>query len=303
MTEWCQHRDEALTSVRQGENTEFVEYLLPVGDCREQPIQIVLINPLWEECDDLEEITGIGSESLKHRRRERQLDRGCEAPPVVCLEHVCPMLLPFSDQPTGVPLVVMGDRCKQGDRQWMEVELLQDVVDWIRSIAVDVDAVERLACGLHRQGRNVDPLTVGREGGDPGSDAKADVAQLAELLDHRIYLLRARSLRIEYRFRIVEDDEHILGGQEWSKGIKIFWVFDPCPDGLGESTEKVGERRGEFVAADEPAILAKSPLDAIIVEDGQSNGCLANSTGTNESDWLEVFCRADDLLDQLVASK
>ena len=129
---------------------------------------------------------------------------------MVCLKHVRPTPIPFSDQPIGVPLVVMGNRGEQVDRQWMEVELLQDVVDQIRSTVMDVDAVERLACGLHRQGRNVDPLAVGRESGDPGSDAEADVAQLAELLDHSTYLLCVRSLRIEYRFRIVEDDEHIL---------------------------------------------------------------------------------------------
>ena len=65
-----------------------------VGNRGKQPIKIVLVNPLREERDDLEEMTGIGTESLKHRRRKRQLDRGCEAPPVVCLEHVCSVLIP-----------------------------------------------------------------------------------------------------------------------------------------------------------------------------------------------------------------
>ena len=62
-----------------------------VGNRGKQPIKIVLVNPLREERDDLEEMTG--AESLKHRRRKRQLDRGCEAPPMVCLEHVCSMLI------------------------------------------------------------------------------------------------------------------------------------------------------------------------------------------------------------------
>jgi len=44
------------------------------------------------------------------------------------------------------------------------------------------------------------------------SYTKADVVQLTQLLEHSINLLHARSLRIEYKFRVVEDDEHILRG-------------------------------------------------------------------------------------------
>ena len=58
----------------------------------------------------------------------------------------------------------------------------------------------------------------------------------------------------------------------------------------------MSERRGELVAADEPTVLAKSPLDATVVGDGQSNGRLADSTDADESDWLEAFCKADNLL-------
>ena len=65
----------------------------------------------------------------------------------------------------------------------------------------------------------------------------------------------------------------------------------------------MGERGGEFVATDEPAVMAKPLLDAIVVEDSQSEGGLANSAGTDEGDGCEVFCKVDDLLDQLVASK
>ena len=65
----------------------------------------------------------------------------------------------------------------------------------------------------------------------------------------------------------------------------------------------MGERGGEFVATDEPAVMAKPFLDAIVMEDSQSEGGLSNSAGTDESDGREVFCEADDLLDQLVASK
>ena len=59
----------------------------------------------------------------------------------------------------------------------------------------------------------------------------------------------------------------------------------------------------ELVASDEPTIFAKPLLDAIVVKDGQSDGCLADSTCTNESDWSEVFRKPDDRLDQLSTSE
>lgn len=67
-------------------------------------------------------------------------------------------------------------------------------------------------------------------------------------------------------------------------------MFDACTDGGGEAVEEVSTRRGELVTTDEPTIVAKPFLDAIAVKDGQSDGCLANSTGTNESNRSEVFC-------------
>ena len=62
-------------------------------------------------------------------------------------------------------------------------------------------------------------------------------------------------------------------------------------------------RGGELVATDEPTVIAKSLLDPIVMENGQSGGCLANSTGTDESDWSEAFRETNNLLDQLVAPK
>ena len=60
---------------------------------------------------------------------------------------------------------------------------------------------------------------------------------------------------------------------------------------------------GELVATDEPTVVAESLPDAIIVEDGQGDRSLANPAGTDESDWSEMFCETNDLLDQVVASK
>ena len=66
-----------------------------------------------------------------------------------------------------------------------------------------------------------------------------------------------------------------------SQGGQVFGVFNPSADDLGESTEKVGARGRELVAADEPPVVTEPPLDPIIVEDGQDGGCLANSASAN----------------------
>ena len=63
------------------------------------------------------------------------------------------------------------------------------------------------------------------------------------------------------------------------------------------------ERGGEPVATDEPTVIAKTLLDAIVVEDNQGDARLANSASTDESDRSEVFCQTDDLLDQLTTSE
>ena len=62
-------------------------------------------------------------------------------------------------------------------------------------------------------------------------------------------------------------------------------------------------RGRELVATDESAVVAKPVPDAIVMEDGQCDGCLANPSNTNESDRCQVFCETDDLPDQLVTSE
>ena len=62
-------------------------------------------------------------------------------------------------------------------------------------------------------------------------------------------------------------------------------------------------RGAELVTTDKPAIVSKLLLDATMVEDGEGDRCLPDPPWTDESDWREVFCEADDLLDQLVAAE
>ena len=58
-----------------------------------------------------------------------------------------------------------------------------------------------------------------------------------------------------------------------------------------------------LIATDEPPLMAEPLLDPIVVEDSQSDGGLADSTWTYESNWSEALGQVDYLLDQPVASK
>ena len=40
-------------------------------------------------------------------------------------------------------------------------------------------------------------------------------------------------------------------------------------------------RGGEPITTDEPTVVAKPLFDAVVVEDGQDGGCLANSASAN----------------------
>ena len=62
-------------------------------------------------------------------------------------------------------------------------------------------------------------------------------------------------------------------------------------------------RRRELVATDEPTMVSKPLPDAVMVEDGQSDGRFPDPPCANESDWNEAFCETNNLLDQLLTSK
>ena len=58
-----------------------------------------------------------------------------------------------------------------------------------------------------------------------------------------------------------------------------------------------------MLAADESTVDRESLFDAIVMEDGQSDGRLPDPASTDESNGCQVFCQADDLVDQLAASE
>ena len=93
----------------------------------------------------------------------------------------------------------------------MKVKLAQDVVHEIGPFPTFVYPVEGIAGSLDRQCRYVDSLTIGRNGGDTGSDAKANVSELTQLLHHSIDCPGIRPLRIKDGLGIIEYYEDLLG--------------------------------------------------------------------------------------------
>jgi len=65
----------------------------------------------------------------------------------------------------------------------------------------------------------------------------------------------------------------------------------------------MGARSRKFVATNESTVVAKPPLDPIIVENRQGDGRLANPASADERDRSKVLDEIDYFLDQLVTSK
>ena len=88
-----------------------------------------------------------------------------------------------------------------------------------------------------------------------------------------------------------------------SEGSQVLGVFYACTNYLRKAAEKIGSGRRELIASDEPPVVTKQFLNAIVVEDGESDRRFANATGTDESDGIELFDKTNDRLDQLVATE
>jgi len=84
---------------------------------------------------------------------------------------------------------------------------------------------------------------------------------------------------------------------EERNGSKTLEVFNTYASDLGEPVEEMNMRGGELNATDEPTVVSELLFDSFVVEDGQSDGHLANSTGADESDWYEVLRKTNYLLD------
>ena len=128
----------------------------------------------------------------------------------MCMERIRSLYLPFLSQSVHVPPVVVRNGCEEGDRQRMEVELFQDIVDEVGPFDVLVYTVEGIVRSLCRQCWDVEGLAIRRDGGDTRCDTNADVAKLTELLDHIVDLPSVHSLRIENRLCIVKGYKQFL---------------------------------------------------------------------------------------------
>ena len=112
-----------------------------------------------------------------------------------------------------------------------------------------------------------------------------------------------RSLRVKNRLDIVEDYDHLFGGKDGPQGCHILRVFNPGAHDLRETGKEMRDRGREPVAADESTVNAKPFLDAIVVEEGEGNGCFSDPTCTNECDGFEILGQSDNLIDQLPTSE
>jgi len=198
--------------MRQGKNTELVKDTCSVRDGGKQPAEVVLINTLREEGDNFENRSGVRAEFLKRGGSQRKFNGCCQALVVVRPKYLRPAYVPLPGQSIVIPHVV---RCGGGEQCYgesVEIQPLEKVADNIRPPTVAVDAVEDIACRLHRQCGDYRPLAVSGDSCDPGSDAKTNVVEPAQLLHHGINLPSIRSLRVENRFGVVEDYNHLLGG-------------------------------------------------------------------------------------------
>jgi len=78
--------------------------------------------------------------------------------------------------------------------------------------------------------------------------------------------------------------------EETTRVLRVASLFDTYAGVLGEPVEEMGERCWELVASGKPAILAEPLLDAIVIEDSQSDGRFADPTSTDENGgWSETF--------------
>ena len=62
-------------------------------------------------------------------------------------------------------------------------------------------------------------------------------------------------------------------------------------------------RSRELVAADESTVIAKPFLDAIVMEDSESDRSFPNPPCPDKSNGFEVFSESNDLVDQFVTSE
>ena len=92
----------------------------------------------------------------------------------------------------------------------MEVQAAEEIVYDAGPPAIAIDAVEGIACGLHRQSGDFWALATLGDSRDAGSDEETYGWEPGQFIHHGAYFLSVRSLGIENGLGVVEDYENIL---------------------------------------------------------------------------------------------
>ena len=121
------------------------------------------------------------------------------------------MLFPFPDQSGKIPSVLNCDRCNEGDREGVKIELLEDGVYVRDTFLVRVDAVEYFSCWNHRQCGYLQLLTGCRGRGDAGRNDEGNRFDGAQLFNGGVKRRRFRCIGIEDGLGIIEDQDDIVG--------------------------------------------------------------------------------------------
>ena len=106
VSDWRQHRDEAVAPICQRKNTEPVEGVLSVGYGGKKPVEVFLVDALGEEGDHSKEVTRNRVEATECRGGQREFQGFCKALIVVCLKHLRPLCVPLLCQSIRIPPVV-----------------------------------------------------------------------------------------------------------------------------------------------------------------------------------------------------
>ena len=115
VSEGRQHHDEVVASVCQRKNTKVVKDVCSVGDCGKQPVKVILVDALREECDNSENFTGDGTEVAECWGGEREFYGRFKAIVASCPKHLRSAHAPLLGQSIVGPHVVSCSSCEQCD--------------------------------------------------------------------------------------------------------------------------------------------------------------------------------------------
>ena len=93
-----EHGDEIITSMCQRQGAEFVEDGFYVGGHWEQPLEIIPVDPLGQESNHCEEVSGARAEFTEGRGSEREFYCRGEAAVMIRSKYLCSLSVPLLSQ-------------------------------------------------------------------------------------------------------------------------------------------------------------------------------------------------------------